>query len=122
MRVFILPSLFAYTLSGCKDSSKPVNTGDVGVDFLIDASNDQFMQGNPPTELREKYYNGLAGRECVTKLTNAQEKLLKSEELKKLLNPEHKAEWDKLLQMKPDVREADFKQVAVLLCAEIDSW
>ena len=65
---------------------------------------------------------GDVGPECVTKLTNAQEKLLKSEELKKLLKPEHKADWDKLLQIKPDIREAQFKKAAVLLCAKIDTW
>ncbi len=54
--------------------------------------------------------------------TNAQERLLKIEEFKKLLKPEHKANWDKLLQIKPDVRGAQFQNAAVLLCAKIDTW
>ena len=115
MRLYLIPSLIAYTLTGCKDSG--ANTGDVGVDYIIDAFNKQIS--DKPTDEQRKKYSGLAGNDCVTKMTASIEKLIKDESMKKQLPSEAQTLFEGVRQQAPELRKVTIGEQAKGFCVTI---
>ena len=112
MRLYLIPSLIAYTLTGCKDSG--ANTGDVGVDFIIDVSNEKFA--DKPTEEQKKKYSVLAGKDCTTKMSASIEKLITDESMKKQLPAKAQTTFEEMKKQEPEVRKVTVGATAKVFC------
>ena len=115
MRLYLIPSLIAYTLTGCKDSG--ANTGDVGVDYIIDVFNKQITE--KPTDEQRKKYSGLTGNDCVTKMTTSIEKLVKDESMKKQLPSEGQTLFEGVRLQAPESRKVTIGELAKAYCTSI---
>ena len=113
--VFVSAMMFA----GCKDSGS--NTGDVGVDFIFDSSNNLIDKKWANEEQKKKYkvLADLSTDECNTKMAQATIKLYNDPKLQENLPSEIKQAFVAMKSQSKQVQELGAESMAIGLCKHI---